>query len=332
MSGGLYRVGIRAEADTPATRGQYRGRMRLQRLAGGRFEWTANDVQAIGETSPADIGRAARALLDGAARARGDEAVARSALARTLPRASAQFGRLFRLEGLALQPDGDGATSIRLSVRLVPDGIRGVAPRYATFIERYVVPMRVSLVVADPVGVKWWAIEAAERLWTLRLRVRNGHLVPLDGRVDAQLPSRLRVMADLATRFGRFGVGARRVAANVSLTRTPGEVGLLATFLEEPDWQLPLLVETMLDSPLRYPFEAPGSDVAWTIREAPGGNVLARRYRARVSDSWILRWLSGMVNDAVGSFRDGAEREADRYHRACLLALRDDLATLDAAP
>ena len=214
----------------------------------------------------------------------------------------------------------------------MPDGIRGVAPRYATFLERYIAPMRASLVVADPGGVKWWTIEAAERLWTLRLRVRNGYVVPLQGRADGQLPARLRVMADVATRFGRFGVGARRLVADVSLTRTLGEMGLLATFLEEPDWQLPLFVETMLDSPLRYPFEAPGSEVAWTILEAPGGNVLARRYRARVSDSWLLRWLSGMVNDAVGSFRDGAEREADRYHRACLLALRDDLAALDTTP
>ena len=82
------------------------------------------------------------------------------------------------------------------------------------------------------------------------------------------------------------------------------------------------------------------SSRGWAIALGIGAVALAAillvvyldRYRARVSDSWILRWLSGMVNDAVGSFRDGAEREADRYHRACLLALRDDLAALDAAP
>ena len=94
---------------------------------------------------------------------------------------------------------------------------------------------------------------------------------------------------------------------------------------------MPFLVETFLDSPLHYPFETPGSEFELTALEAPGGNLLVRRYRGRVRETWILRWLGGKVDGAVGDFRRGAEREADLYHRACLLALRDDLASLDAS-
>ena len=39
-----------------------------------------------------------------------------------------------------------------------------------------------------------------------------------------------------------------------------------------------------------------------------------------------------MTSQAVGEFRRGAEAEADRFNRECLLALRDDLAALGPAP
>ena len=303
--------------------------MRLERLAAGRFEWTVNDELAIGQARPSDLAGALDTILRVAERS--NEASARAAITEALPRASAQFGQLLRVEKLTLQPDAHGATSVHLAVRLTPVGIGGFAPRYAAFLEKYAKPVRVSLVVADPEGGTWWTLEAADGLWTIRLRVRDGSLVPFAGRADRRLPGRLRATADVLTRIGWFEVGARRVAADVTLTRTPGEKSFSARFLEEPDWRLPFLVETFLDSPLHYPFETPGSEVEWAARETPGGNLLVRRYRARVRETWILRWLGGKVDGAVGDFRSGAEREADRYHRACLLALADDLAALDAS-
>jgi hypothetical protein len=330
MSGGAYRIGLRAQAPPPVTPGHYRGRTRLDRLAGGRFEWTVSDDLSIGEGRPSDIADAFEVMFRQAERS--TDASARTAIAAALPRSSTQFGHLLRLDGLTLRRDTQGATSVRLVVRLTPAGLRGIAPRYADFLEKQARPIRLSLVVADPGGATWWTVEAADAVWTVRLRVRDGSLVPLDGPADRRLPARLRATGDLATRLGMFGVGARRITADVSLTRTPGEKGFSVRFLQEPDWQLPFLVETVLDSPLHFPFEAPGSEVSWAARETPGGGTLERRYRARVRESWILRWLGSMANDAVGDFRDGAEREADRYHRACLLALRDDLAALDSSP
>ncbi len=328
-SSGAYHIGIRAEAPRPTVRGQYKSSVKLQRLAAGRFEWTATDDLAIGQARPSDLAGALDTVLHFAERS--TEASARAAIAKILPRASAQFGLLFRLETLSLQPDAQGATSVRLAVRLTPAGISGFAPRHAAFLEKYAKPVKVSLIVADPAGVTWWTLEAADGLWTVRLRIRDGSLVPLEGQADRGLPERLRARADAATRIGRFEVGAQRLAADVTLTRTPGLKGFSARLLEEPDWRLPFLVETFLDSPLRYPFETPGSDVEWAVRETPDGNFLTRRYRARVRETWILRWLGGKVDGAVGDFRRGAELEADLYHRACLLALRDDLVALDTS-
>jgi hypothetical protein len=191
--------------------------------------------------------------------------------------------------------------------------------------------MRLS--VGDLSGADWWSLEASENLWTLRLRVRDGSLVPLEGPADRRLPPLLRATTDYSTRMGRYKVGASRLVADVALTRTAAEKGFSARLLQEPDWELPFLVESLLRSPLRFPFEGPGSEAGWAARESPGvGTRLVRHYRARVRETWILRWLGGMTSTAVDEFRRGAEAEADRFHRECLLALRDDLAALKSAP
>lgn len=324
--GGAYHLGVRAEAPEPARAGDYRSRIRLERTRGGRFEWTVREELHAGPVRPADLARALDALfrsVEGAG-----ESGARQALHRDLPRASERLGRLFRIEALSLERDDHGATAVRLAVRLTPDGIRAFAPRYAAYLDKYARPMRLSLAVVDEGGAAWWTLEGKENLWTLRLRLRDGSLVPLEGAAARRLPGRLRATADYATRMGRFGVGARRIVAELALTRAPAEKALAARFLHEPDWQLPFLVETFLDDPLRYPFEGEGSQVDLAAREGPGGTLLTGLYRARVRETWILRWLGGMVGGAVNEFRAGAEREADEFNRDGLLALRDDIAAL----
>ena len=203
------------------------------------------------------------------------------------------MGLLLRLETVALQPDAHGATSVRLAVRLTPAGIRGFAPRYAAFLQKYATPIRTSVVVADPGGVAWWSLEAADNLWSVRLRVRGGSLVPLDGPADRRLPSRLRATGDFATQMGRFGVGAKRIAVDVELNAHGGDRVIPARFHEEPDW----------DMPSRRPVPRPASNhpveepvkVRWA-RQGPGGwTIFVGRDRARVRDTWTA-WLAGMTS------------------------------------
>jgi hypothetical protein len=329
-SGGTYRIGARAESLPPQLPGQYRERVQLRKVDGGRFEWHVTEEFALGPTRPSDLARALDAVFRGAERA--TEASARAEIASALPRASAKVGLLLRIERLALSRDAYGATPVELSVRLTPSGIRGFALHYAAFLDKYATPMRASATVADLDGVPWWTVAGGDNLWTVRLRVRDGSLVPLDGPAGRRLPGALRATADFATRMGHFKVGMRGLVVPLALTRTPTEKGLSARFLEEPAWELPFLVETLLHSPLRYPFEPPGSEVGLALRETSAGTVFAGLYRTRVRENWILRWLGGMTGNAVDEFRRGAEREADQYHRECLLALGDDLAALEAAP
>jgi len=329
--GGVYRMGVRANAPPPGAPGGYRGRVRLEGAGGGRFEWSVDEELAVGPVRPSDLVAALEALFRGAEAS--SEAAARAAVAEAFPRASSRLGPLLHLETLALPRDAQGATAVRLAVRLTPAGIRGLAPRYAAFLQTYATPIRMRLLVADPAGVAWWSLDASDNLWTLRLRLRDGSLVPLEGPADRRVPPLLRATIDYSTRMGRFTVGASRLVAEVALTSTGIEKGFSARFLQEPDWQLPFLAESLLHGPLLFPFEGPGSEAGWAARETPeGGTRFVRHYRARVRETWILRWLGGMTSTAVNEFRSGAEAEADRFQREWLLALRDDLAALSPAP
>jgi hypothetical protein len=139
------------------------------------------------------------------------------------------------------------------------------------------------------------------------------------------------VTADYETRMGRFRVGARRIVATVTLVRTPAEKGFVVRFLTEPDWDLPFLVEPLLGGPLAQPFEAPGSEIGfWAAEDAAAGTLLVRRFRVRVRESFVLRWLGGLTSRAMTDFRAGAERELDAWAGECLLALRDDVEALVA--
>lgn len=321
-----YAIGVRAVAPEPVAVGQYRGQLRLAKLASGRFEWTVHEELAVGAVRPAELSAALDALLRGAEAV--DGAGARAAIQAAFPRASAKLALLLRLEGLELVRDAHGATSVRLAVRVAPDGLRASAPRFAAFVDRYLAPMRTRASLADGSGATWWALEGAESLWTLQLRIRGGSLVPLAGDAERRMPESLQVTGDYATRMGRFAIAARHLVAEVALTRTPLEKGFVLRFREEPDWELPFLVESLLGAPLHYPFEGVGSEAGWAARATPAGTRLERHYRARVGENFILRWLGGMTNRAVSDFRAGAEDEAERFYGECLRALRDDLLAL----
>jgi hypothetical protein len=181
----------------------------------------------------------------------------------------------------------------------------------------------------DSAGTPWWTFEVEDLLWTLRLRVRDGSLVPLEGPADRRMPGALSVHVDCSAKAGIFMVGVRDLVAEVTLTRTPTEKGFVALFRKEPDWRLPFLVEPLLRGPLHFPFEDDGSELGYAVESSGGeGTCLRREFRLRIRESWITRWLGGASDLMIRDFRRGAESESDRYSRECLYALRDDIVTL----
>jgi hypothetical protein len=322
-----YRLEVRPSAPPPKEPGDYRGRLRLHRIDDGRFEWLMRQELAVGSLRPDDVAKVFTALFRSVEGVSATEA--RSRAAETFPRAAAAFSRLFDLETLELDPQRGGATAVRLGIRLKPDRIRQTAPRYAAFLKKVAAPMRASATLKDTSGAPWWRIELEELLWTFRLRVRDGSLVPLEGSAERRLPGRLRLTVDFSTRAGLFTIGVRELVADLTLTRSPGEKGYTARYQRRPEWRLPFIIKPFLRSSLEYPFEGPGSFSTFALKQSSHGPTeLVRDYGIRVRESWILKWMGGLGNSAVSDFRRGAESESDRFSRECLYALRDDVVTL----
>jgi hypothetical protein len=328
--GGIpYRVGVQPLAPPSPQAGAYRGAIRLEALGPDDYEWDVQEDLSIGRVRAEVLARAFAALLRDL---EGQTSSGLRDLAReALPRSAAAFGRLFRLEPVALSPAVGGGVLVTLGVVIEPARIRAAFPRYAQFLDEYLGPSRFRLVVADTDGRPFWELVSADNRLSLRFRVANGALGPLGG-VARPLPDRLRATAAASVKSGLFRVGAENLVAEVELVRTPGEKGFRAAFAREPDWLLPFVVRPLLRAPLRRPFQGEGARFSLSLRETPEGVTLVdREYRLAVRESWIVRWLGSFGAGMTTVFRAGAEAEADRFMGEGLWALRDDLVAF-AAP
>jgi hypothetical protein len=201
-------------------------------------------------------------------------------------------------------------------------------PRYASFLRRYFLPIRLRLEFDDGEGASFCVLDGREGRFTLRTRIREGRLVALAG-PPGTAPGRLRLRLDLTSRAGPFRYGVHALEASVRVTAPAGEKRLEMAFDREPDWVLPFVVKPLLRSSLRRPFEGDGARLAYAIRESgPGTTLVTREYRIAVKESWVVRWLGGNTGDAMSSFQEGAEAEAARFDAEALMALRADLIRL----
>ncbi|HEY6553863.1 MAG TPA: hypothetical protein VI669_10940 [Vicinamibacteria bacterium] len=325
-----YRVGVRPPSSPTTQAGAYRGRIRLEALGPSDFEWEVQEDLSIGRVRADSLAQAAYALLGGleAQAGAGLPALARA----SLPRSAAAFGRLFTLEPASISRAVGGGVRVTLGAAIEPARIRAVFPRYARFLEEYLAPSRLRLVVADPSGVPFWEFESRDGRLSLRFRVFGGALGPLDG-PPRPMPDRLRARAAASVKSGPFRVGVEDLVADVALRRTSVEKSFRATFTVEPSWQLPFVAKPFLRAPLRRPFQEEGARFSMSVREtAEGATVLDREYRFVVRESWVVRWLGSFGGGMATVFRAGAEAEADRFMGECLWALRDDLVALATSP
>lgn len=325
---GAYRVGIRPAPPAPSETGEYRGRLTLHRLESGRFEWTTQEALALGPIRPEELVAALRALL----RAAESQAMpgARPPGSESMPRSARAFGRLFDLEALSLRPDPAGGVRIEVALRLQPERLKAGLPKFAAYVARYSRGLRLAATASVEDGRPLWTAEVEDTAWRLRLRSRDGRLAPLEG-PSGRAGKRLRVTIDYSFKSGPFRVGVKGLAADVDLAPWSGELAFVARFVEQPDWKLPFLIEPFMRNSLRYPFEGPGSQLSLAVRPEAERSTLVAESRVRIRESWIVRWLGGFTRKALDDLR-AAESEADRYVLECLTAVREDLASLAAAP
>jgi hypothetical protein len=325
-----YRLSVVDHAPAPDQPGVYRGTLHLRSIAPGEFEWTMRDELAIGAVRAEQLAAALTSVLQAAETV--PEGAAASQLRSELPRTRTALAPLFSLTELRLAPVESGGTSVVVGFALDDSAPRSAYPKYGRYLQKYFAPMRLVATALDASGAAFWELRFRDGKGTLRLRVRGGDLLALEGE-PRPVPDVLRARSQVSMKSGLFRVGARKLDAEVRLTRKPRDKSFVATFRAEPDWELPFFIEPLLRAPLRRPFQGEGALLELAVRDGEGPQTLVTRdYRVAVRESWIVRWLGGLGSEAVDDFRRGAEAEADRFYGAVLGAFRADALALLSAP
>jgi hypothetical protein len=324
---GRYRFTPRADAPFPDRLADARHLTQLTRLTReGEYEWRTSVDFAVGPMTPTDWATGFRALL-GSAEGRSD-ADLRADVRSTLARTTAALGRMFSLDSLRAQRLPDGTTAVTIVTTLHPDWLRDGFPLYAKFISKYVAPAAYHIQLRDARNVRWMDLRAADRALTVKLRVLNGGLVPLDGAARA-MPDTLRLSMDASTKYSLFTIGFKGMQGSVVFLRSTAEHGWALRFDRAPEWQLPLGAAAMLRSPLRRPFEQGGIVGTVSFRSGAGGQTyITRDFRVAVQESAVTRFLGGLSGSAFSEFDGPAEREENRFNADLFQGMRDDLRAL----
>jgi hypothetical protein len=323
---GRYRDEVMATPPPPTRAADYQGWLTLRRLGPGEFEWSSVEQIGLGPL-PVDgffdlMSQALRAAEAS------EETDVRPELRRLLPRTAEALGRGLALEALRLEHDAAGSTGVFAAARLDLESLAPGFPRYASFLGRYVLPIQLRFEMDDGKGGVLWSLEGRDGLFSLRTRIQGRRVVPLEGHPQPR-PERLRLRVDLTSQAGVFRYGMHGLEGDVRLVGRPGEKKLEAVFDREPRWVIPFLVKPLLRSSLRRPFEGEGAFLSYALREnGTGMTLVSRDYRIAVKESWLVRWMGRNTGEAVASFREGAEAEADRFYAEAFAALRADLIRL----
>jgi hypothetical protein len=324
---GRYRFTPRVNVPYPDRLADARHLTQLTKLTNvGEYEWRTAVDFALGSATPNDVSSAIRALF-ASAEGRSD-ANLRADVRSTLPRTTAALGRMFSLDTLHAQAMGDGSTSVSIAAKLHPDWLKVEFPLFAKFVAKFLQPMAYHIVLRDTRNARWFDITSSERGLFIRMRVKNGGLVPMDG-VARAMPDTLRMTMDASTKFSIFRIGFRGMQGNVAFLRNSAERGWAMRFDHAPEWQLPLGAATMLRSPLRRPFEQGGVVGKLSLRTGAGGQTyVSRDLRVAVQESAITRFLGGFSSSAFSEFDGPAEREENRFNAELFAAMRDDIRSL----
>ena len=330
--GGRYMLFHHHAAPPPRIPGEARHIMHLEVLGDDEFRWTALDEVALGPIGSADLDRALTAIFLAAEQR--DGVANRPAAPSSFPRASASLSRMFVIDSLRTTRDLDGATSVALGLGLRPGRAEQFFQALGPYARKYWVPIRWRLIVEDSIGTRWGELTKRDSSILIRFRVKDGSLVPV-GALRRMGPMTHLTM-EASVKVGPFRVGVRDLDVRVSRSTSPTQMAIAFSLTDEPEWQFPPLVERLLRSPLRRPFEGSGALLRYGVRTESHGSgettsVVWRDLDITVRESGILRFFGRLGGTALGDFRAGAEKEAERLWDESLRGLAHDVERLRIA-
>jgi hypothetical protein len=223
----------------------------------------------------------------------------------------------------------DGTTALTLQAKMKPERIENDFPDYARYLEKFVKSVEMGVVAYELSGARLWSFTYSDLVLSIRVRAKNGRLVALEG-VPRCLPDEFRVKSDFSVKSGPFRIGFRNLVTDITLLRTPSEIGFIAAAQERPNWRIPFFLDPFVKGALERPFEGEGMVMRVALE---GGNEEPTRiksgFRMVVKETWLLRRMGG---------RDGRELQAEaendmsRFRREALEAVHADiLALLDGS-
>lgn len=322
-----YHLDARSLLAPPARPGETRHVIALEQISSNQFRWDTRVDLALGAVTADEIAAALGALLR-APEGRSEKEL-RDDYRTAFPRATAMFGRGFSLDSVHVAPAALGATSVTLRFAFHPELMKATNPSLAGYLDKYLGPAKYHFILADRGGVVMFDIVGKDRAMTLRYRVQQGALVSLLG-PPRPWPDTLQLTTDVSLKVKMFTVGFHRLVTDFEISNgTAGaahERAWTITARREPEWDLPMLTERLIRSPLHRPFEGQGVMFRMAVRDSAGAQSLfVRRTRLDVQESAIMKFLGSLASNAVGDLDDRVEIEEHRYLRDGFLALQADL-------
>lgn len=328
-SDGKYHFDTRASL-APITRvGEARHIIALDQVGSNQFRWNTRVDLGGGNITPDEVADALEALLR-APEGRAPHTL-RAEYRGAFPRATAAFARGFTLDSVAIGMPGTagGPTTVMLRFAFDPQTMKAAFPKLAEYLDKYLGPAKYRFTITDRGGGQLFDVVGRDRAMTIRYRVSQGKLVSLLG-PPRPWPDSLTLVADVSLKVKFFTVGFHELNTEFLISNTTSgnvhERAWTVVAQREPKWDLPLITERLIRSPLRRPFEGQGSSFRLVVRDSAGGPTLfGRRTRLEVQESAIMRFLGSLASHAIGDLDEGVEQEEHRFLREGLLALQTDL-------
>lgn len=302
--------------------GDTRHAISLRKNADGDYQWTTGVDFAIGSITARDVGAMLEMLLT--AGEGHDPHLLRGAVHTSFPRTAAVMSKLFRIDSLSLRPGPQGTTLVNLAVGIHTETLRQTAPHFADYLAKYVDNSKYRFLVTDKSGVPYFEARGANRKLTIQYRVRADGMVSTLG-PPRSMPDSLRLVSDLNVPVKVFDVGWRNLTTDFIISRTERSRSWLFIARTEPQWDLPLVTARLIRTPLRRPFQNPGSTFEIAVIDSAGGQtILARRARLEVKESAIMRFLSSLVGRVFDDLDAAVEQEEADFVRELMGAFQQD--------